>query len=317
MTPCGYGQQMLYNSAVKPKNGISATNSEMSLFFQRYLWQDLIGAFKWKIPDHWSYDYLTYSIFMYGFVAVINTDKFGVIPQICSLKGYNIYYEPTRAVITNHLLHGIKEPVIGKQCTLIRLNADYSGMWDLVTYYADLLASMCSAVGVNIINSKLAFIFFGNNKAQGETLKKIYDDISAGKPAVFADKAVLNPDGTPAWTFFDSNVSQHYILDKLLVDMDKIINQFRTRCGIANANMEKKEREIVDEVNSNNDATAIAPESRLDRLKKGVKETVEMFHVKLSVDWRYKPNEQSTDINTDNNVGKSAGNERNGNTRRG
>lgn len=313
--PMGYGVQMMYNVATQATNGVKATNTDMSQFFQRYLWQDLIGAFKWEIPDNWDYDYLTYSIFMYGFVAVINTDKFGVIPQICGLKGYNVYYQPTTAVISNHLLGGIREPIIGKQCTLIRLNADYCGMWDLVSYYADLLASMCSAVGVNIINSKLAYIFLSNNKAQSESFKKIYDDIAAGKPAVFADKQILGADGNPNWMFFDSNVSQHYIVDKLLVDMDKIVNQFRTKCGIANANMEKKEREIVDEVNSNNDATAIAPESRLDRLKKGVKDTVEMFHVKLSVDWRYKPNEQSVSVNSSDNASKSSGIQRNGDSR--
>ena len=314
MLPVGYGPQMMYNVFAHTNSNVKADNTQMSEFFQRYLWQDLIGAFKWEIPDTWDYDYLTYAIFMYGYVAVINTDRFGVIPQICGLRGYNIFYQPSIAVISNTFLQGIREPIIGKQCTLIRLNADYCGMWDLISYYADLLASMCSAVGVNIINSKLAYIFFSQNKAQAESFKKIYDDIASGQPAVFADKGVLGPDGNPNWLFFDSNVSQHYILDKLLVDMDKIVNQFRTRCGIANANMEKKEREIVDEVNSNNDATTIAPETRLDRLKKGVKETVDMFHIKLSVDWRYKPNER-TDIAADNTTNEPRSIQRTGNSR--
>lgn len=316
MIPWGYGHQMTYNTFKNNTSGVHATDTVLSQFFQRYLWQDLIGAFKWEIPDWWSYDYFTYCIYVYGFVAVINTDKFGVIPQQCGLQGYNIFYEPTHAVISSPLLKGIITPVIGKQCAIIRINADWYGMNDLVTYYADLMATACSAIGVNLINSKLAYVMMGQNKNTAETLKSLYDEIASGKPAVVMDKAALNPDGTPSWVMFNNNVGQNYITDKLLVDLEKIRNMFKTAVGIPNGNQEKKEREIVDEVNSNNIATIIAPESRLDRLKKGVEDANRIFGINLSVDWRHDPNEQNEYNNTDSVQSESESIRRNGGSQR-
>lgn len=286
--PFDYNSRMIYNT--RCGGGlIKATDTNISRFFQRYLWARLIGVLKWDIPDYWSYDYFTYCLYQFGYVCVLNTDRFGVIPQFCGVKGYNIFYEPTHAVVTNPLLDGIKEPIIGKQCTIIRVNADWGGMWDLITFYADLMAAVCSAIGVNLTNSKLAYILLASNKAQAETLKHMYDTVANGEPVVALDKNALNLDGTPSWTLLDTNVANHYISDKLLVDLQAIINMFDTEIGIPNANKQKRERMITDEVNANNTDTSMGTLTRLERLQQGAKQTREMFGIKCSVDWRVKP----------------------------
>lgn len=287
--PFDYASRMTYNTRCS-SNLVKATDTNISRFFQRYLWERLIAVLEWHIPDHWSYDYFTYCLYQYGYVCILKTDRFGVIPQFCGVRGYNIFYEPTHAVVSNPLLDGIKEPIIGRQCTIIRVNADWGGMWDLITYYADLMAAVCSAVGVNLVNSKLAYLLIGNNKATAATLQKMYDHIASGEPAVCMDKSAFNAmDGTPNWTLFDSNVSQHYITDKLLVDLQAIVNMFDTEIGVPNANKQKKERMITDEVNANNTDTCMGTLSRLARMQKGAKQTREIFGIECSVDWRVKP----------------------------
>ena len=144
----------LYNSSISPST-IHCENASLTWFFKRYLLQKVLSVFEFEnIPENWDKDYFLYTLFMFGHVAVINTDKFGVIPQFCTLHGRDVFYRPTNALITNHLIRGFKDPRIGSQCSLIKMQPDYGGAWDIVTYYADLMALSAEALGVNLVNSK-------------------------------------------------------------------------------------------------------------------------------------------------------------------
>ena len=125
------------NSTVKPST-VHIHNTGLSMFFKRYLLQRAISVFKWKLPETWSKDYFLYSLYCWGYVAIVNTDKFGVIPQACGLSGYDVFYQPTNAIIANPLLRGTLQPKIGKECTLIKLQPDYGNVMGLVDYYGDL-----------------------------------------------------------------------------------------------------------------------------------------------------------------------------------
>ena len=71
--------------------------------------------------------------------------------------------------------------------------------------------------------------------------------------------------------------------------MRKIEEMFDTYIGIPNANTDKRERLVTDEVNANNVETATRCELWLDSLKKGCQKVNDMFGLTLSVDWRVKP----------------------------
>jgi hypothetical protein len=71
--------------------------------------------------------------------------------------------------------------------------------------------------------------------------------------------------------------------------MRKIEAMFDTEIGIPNANTDKRERLVTDEVNSNNAETASKAELWLDELKTGCEKANKMFDLKLSVDWRHDP----------------------------
>lgn len=231
----------------------------LAWYYQRYLLQKAMSVFEWDLPENWTKyrgkDYFLYCLYCFGFVAVVNTDKFGVIPQGCTLGGYGVFYEPKWAVIANPLLRGVLRPKIGKECELIKLQPDYGGIMDIVYQYAEQMALASQAVSVNLINSKFAFLFGADNNASAQSLKKMYEEITSGQPAVVADKKLLRNDGTPAWQLFVQNLKQQYIASDILSDMKKIEAEFDTRIGIPNANTDKRERLITDEVNSNNAGT--------------------------------------------------------------
>lgn len=270
---------------------VHSQNTILVQYFRRYLMQKAISVFKWKLPEGWARNYFLYVLYCWGFLAIINTDKFGVIPQQCGLRGYNVYYQPTNAIITNPLLRGIREPEIGTECVLLRLQPDYGGVMDLVNYYAEELALASEAISVNLLNSKLAYVFTAQNKSTAESFKKLYDEIASGNPAVVQDKNLLGDDGKPSWMPFAQNLAQTYIAGDLLTAMREIENQFCTDLGLPNANTNKKERLITDEVNANNVETYTRAAMWLEELQKGCEDASAMFGIDLSVDWRVDPTE--------------------------
>lgn len=276
---------------------VHVTNTALTAYFAKYLLQKAMSVFKWQIPETWDKDFFLYTLYCFGRVAIINTDKFGIIPQMCSLGGFNVFYRPAYVLISNPLFDREYKLNINSQCTVIKMQADYGGIMDVVTYYASLMACAAEAIGINIFNTRLAYVFFADNKNVGETYKKMFDKIAGGNPAVVIDKNLLDESGNPHWQAFNQNINQTYIADKLLADLRKIESMFATDVGLPNANTDKRERLITDEVNANNVETASKMELVLDHLKKGCEETRKLFGIKISVDWRHNPLEVQGQVN--------------------
>lgn len=274
-------------------NTVHVTNTALARFFKRYLLQKAISVFKWNLPDNWVKNYFLYVLYVNGYISVIYTDKFGVIPQHCGLYGRGVMYQPTNAVIANPLLKGDMRPVIGESCEILRLTPDYGGIMDLVSFYGDMMSICASGAAMNTNNSKLAYAFAVGNKNAAESFKKMYDKIESGDPAAFYDKSLLNEQGEPAWTVFQQNLRQNYIAGDMLLDLAKWEDQFCTAVGIPNSDASYKERTTSFDVAGHNVETACRADMWLEELKKGCDRVNAMFgdlmDTRLSVDWRYSP----------------------------
>lgn len=276
----------LYNSNFSPST-IHVTNTSLSNFFKRYLFQKAIGVLKWTLPETWCESYFKYVLFAWGFIGVVETDKFGVICQAGAPYGYDIYYQPTQLIITNPLLKGSLQPRIGEECEVIKLMPDWGGIMDLVNYYADMMALAAEAVAINWVNSHCAFVFPAEKDSVAQSYKKMYDKIAAGQPAVVVDKSLFKEDGSVAWEPFIQNVGQNYITDKLISDLRKLEAEFDTIVGIPNTNTDKRERLNVPEVNANNVETNVLSDTWLDNLNDGITKVNDMFGLNIKVEKRY------------------------------
>lgn len=288
--PASYDYINLYNSSFSPST-VHVKNTGLQRYFRKYLLQKAISVFKWQLPEEWDPDYFKYTLYGLGYIAVLNTRSFGVICQGGALGGYNLYYRPSYIMITNPLLKETITADIGSDCALIKLQPDYSSIMDIVNYYADQMALASEAVGMNLVNVKTGVVFGAKDKAQAESYKKMFDKLADGDPAVFIDKNMLDDQGKPNWMPFVQNLGQQYITDKLLSDIRKIEAMFDTEIGIPNANTDKAERLITDEVNANNTETATRCELWLESIRRGIDDANNMYGLDLSVDWRVDPNQ--------------------------
>lgn len=280
-----YSYRNAYNSTVNPST-VHIHNTGLQRFYARYLLQKAISVFEWTVPDSWARNYFLYTLYAWGFIAIVNTDRYGVICQQCGLSGFDLYYQPRNAIISNPLLRGILQPQIDVQCVLLRLQPDYGGIMDIVNYYADMLALCSESAGINLLNTRLAYVFAAGNKAQAESFKKLYDNIASGEPAGFVDKTLFDDEGNLRMEMFNQNLKDVYIAGDILDDMRAWEMKFDADIGIPVSQQSKKERLITDETQSAIRESRSKCDLWLDELKKGCEKARNMFDINIDVKWR-------------------------------
>lgn len=289
--PIPFSIENLVKSSVSP-SGVQYANNAAFGFYCRYLWQKLVNVFTYDLPEDWAADTVQAALFGNGCCAVVPTAKFGLVAAWATPGGYDINMEPHFVVIANRLLPTLtgKQLVIGRDCAAIHIAPDWCGAVDLIATYATKLALAMQAIDVNLINSKIAYVFAARDQASAKSFKAMMDKINTGEPAVVVDKALFNDDGSPNWQLFTQNLKNTYLVSDLLCDLKKIEDEFDSKVGIPNANTDKRERLITDEVNANNAETAIIAAGWLDHIQTGLKQVKEMYGVDIKIDWRYKQN---------------------------
>lgn len=288
--PYSYNFINLFLSRFNP-SAIHTKDTALFNYFVRYLFQKIISVYEFRnIPDTWAENYFKYVLFGYGHLAVFDTDEYGVICQECTLSNtHTIFYQPSEVLIANPVLKELRLK-IGRDCELVKLQPDYMGVMDIITVYADLLAVALETANINLMNSKASFIFMAQNKAEAETYKKLYDELSGGKPFAIVSKTLMNEDGSKNWDFFVQNVGQNYITDRILNDMKTIEDQFNTKVGIPNANTQKRERLISSEVMANDIDTKALVNVWLDTMKTDLAKVNEHYGLDIQVNYRYEMN---------------------------
>ena len=275
-------------SAILPP--VKGLNNITALYFRKYLFQKLLSAFKWTLPELWNKDYFQYILYGIGFICVFDSgaDGFGVIPQRCGIYGYNLYYQPRQVIIKNPLLPNTRDKIINEDCVVLKINPNYTGVLDIIDYYAVKMAMLSADLESNLFNSKLSYLFTVKNQATANAVKKLYDQISQGNPAVVVDKDLRNEDGSANWEVFQQNLSSNYIASDLLQDMRRIENEFCCKVGIPTTNTEKRERMSEVEVTRNDIETESLIDGWLERLNDDVKKVNQMFpNVNLKVERRW------------------------------
>lgn len=238
----------LYNSNRSVAGRVQ--NDINTRYYMRALWQRAISGTTFKLPEEWkkARRYFKNVLFGIGYIGVIKSPQYGIIPQICTISGYGLFLQPTDLLVCQPLCEF--EGTIGEDCQVIHLG-DYIGIWDIIEHYAIRLSIAITSLDCALMNERISLLAAGKNKAATETLKYLYEKISAGEPfAVYDDKTLKSNDldekSEPIWTY-SQDVQSQYISDKLLADIDTILQQFDREVGIA-AVGEKKERMLTNEV---------------------------------------------------------------------
>lgn len=300
--PADYEGLNQYNSMRSVAGRVQ--NDENTAFYMRALWQRAIAGTSFKLPKSWrkAKRYFKNVLFSLGYIGVIDTPKYGRIPQICSFSGYGLYRQPVEMLVNQPLVQFTG--TIGENCELIHLCGDYRGIWDIVEHFAIRLSIAITSVDCALINERLSVLAAAKSKQAAETLKYLFEKISAGEPFAVYDKAIksdsIDGNDDPIWTF-SQDVANQYISDKLLADIDTILMQFDKEIGIA-AVGEKKERMLTDEIAMQNEDACARSSTWFENLSDSFDLVNELFpDLGLSFTMKYGGDEYEYNAEIDSN----------------
>lgn len=249
--PLNYNQINVGAGTFSP-SPVKSYNNRTFGFWIRALFQRITSVIEFDLPDEWQgtvKDFFLYCMYKYGFVCVFDSDEFGMSFQPCAPKGYDFYYQPTDVVISNPLYQATLK--IGTECELLKLTPDYVGIWDIIEYYAERFSSLDNAINMSLINCKTPYILGAKNKTASSALKKIFDKVNRGDPAVIFDEKLINDPNTKDTPFqlieLLRNPKEAYLTTDQLMDFQTILNNFDAEIGIPTVPYQKKERLVAQE----------------------------------------------------------------------
>lgn len=269
-------------------SSVKSYNNRTFLFWERALFQRALSVIDYdEFPEEWNgavKDLFEYCILTLGFVPVFEIPQYGKTFNPGTLSGYDWYYRPTKAIITNPALPYSLDLEIGKTCAVIKLTPDYRGIRDITEYYAEKLSTLDNAINMSLINNKFAFMLGAKNKAAAEALKKMLDLINSGEPAVIFDRKIMDDPNTktdPFQIWERGAMKDNYMTTEQLADFRTLLHNFDSEIGIPTLPIEKKERMISDE------ATALEADSTsrsriwVECINESAKEAERLFGIKI------------------------------------
>ena len=212
-------------------------NHYQMLALNRYKWENLPNGIESRYIEQMLYDN--------GECAMFDHPDLGLcVLRSSSRENLNIYGEPTKLTLTGFNEHRV---VMMDECVRI-LNNDL-GLPTLqnISYYARRMAEIDDIIMQNLRQQRVPYLFATNENNQ-LSVKMLYDKMYQGEPAIFIDKEMLK--GEPE-NIMVLPVQAPYLVDKLQIQKQEMERELLTFLGINNT-LEKKERLLQDETNSNN-----------------------------------------------------------------
>lgn len=246
-----------------------------------------VSIFQWEnLPDGIESDWIEAQLFERGQVAWFKTDsrKSPVNTNLClpfeTSGRVNIYGQPKKIIARGKTSDEFN--VKFGEFIPIKSNVSAYAPKETAILYAYRLATVERTLDVNISNQKSPFVFKGTKDQQLSVMNFMqgFDD----NETFFIVDEDFSPVDAKRFDIFNTNAP--YVADKLMLYKHDILNEWLTFCGLSNANTDKKERLIVDEVNANNEEVKIGISTGLQMRKKAAEDINEMFGLNIKVNER-------------------------------
>lgn len=254
------------------------------------------------MPQNWAKNYIYPLLFLKGNFCVMNTARFGIIPQHGNPYGVDVQYQPTNYVVANPAfdvsING--DLVIGTDCEIVKLAPDWLGIGDLINSYAQRVAMTLSNHDVACALAKFGFIFTAKNKSTAETFKVAFDDIMSGKLAVVINQALYDKEtGKPLYEYFNNDIDKCYnVVKSALESVENLKHAFDMEIGIYTA-PDKKERMITDEVEETKNAVMSKCELWVETINECLEKVNAHYNLDIRARLRY-PNNRGGDQRENN-----------------
>ena len=225
----------------------------------------------------------------------------GLVTSYGGLSGIDYYYKPTKFVYAQPVL-GSANLEIHKDVVIIYNSQvdilDTSGLLSLIQRYARMLADIDSSINIYTVNTRAMTINVANNQKTATAMDEVMKKLRAGDYSTMNEASILENIRTLATAPNTNNV-----LTELLVTRESMLRAFYREIGVKSA-IQKKERMITDEVESDNQMLLINQADMLNFRKIGIEEINKVFGttITVSIAPEYQPiTETDTKAEKENN----------------
>lgn len=223
-----------------------------------------LSMFEWvNLPKSMNARWIERTLYYNGQCAFLKDKKYGFINTMCTGGGaINIYGLPTRLNCysfeyqsSRKLYTGInplltdkqKEAMQNNEAILVMNNWESVPTSATIELFAYRLYEAQRTADTNIIAQKTPIMVIVDEK-QRLFMENLYNQYNGNQPFIFGDKDQLSVDSLKV-----IKTDAPFIADKITEYKKEIWNEALTFLGINNIMLEKKERLVSDEANSNNE----------------------------------------------------------------
>lgn len=219
-----------------------------------------------------------------------STDKL-VVSMVTQDGDLNMYYnpikfrayDPTGASVKLDLSTGV----------ICYNNFTRTPTTNIINQYADRLSDITRTIDIDLGNQKHPIIYSGPKKLL-LSIKNLFRNIRKNEPIIYTQQDIGQLTAI--------NVQTEMVSDKLQTLKLSFWNEAMTMLGIENVNMEKRERLIKDEVNSNSEQIEMSRNMGLIARRDFCKRFNDMFGTDIWVRYRVHVDRTENELMTENPV---------------
>lgn len=274
----------LGNGSKVVKTTANEANQHTLIDYMTRLRSLALAMFKYdNVPETVSIRHLESVLYDQGRALFFNDPLYGFMALACTPSGkLNHYNEPIRytAISTTY-----SKEFNAEDAVLIRNNYAALPTSHTIDLFAQRLSIVERIMDVNINAQKTPIILLCSEQ-QRLTLKNLYKQYAGNEPFIFAD-SMMNLDNVKT-----ISTGAPYLADKLTTQKHAIWNEAMTFLGQSNANTDKRERLITNEVDANNQMVQLSAEVMLLTRREAIEEINRKFGLNMSVDLRVKQQQE-------------------------
>ena len=236
------------------------------------------SMFKWEgLPNGIPERFIEDCLFTFGQCAFIEDPTLGfMVTKVAPSGKLNMYNMPI--AYTCHALE-YHETWDKDDIVIIRNNAIETPTSHTIRLFAKRLTEVERTIDVNIKTQKTPFIITTPEK-QRLTLANLLKQYDGNIPFIYGTKE-LDLEAIKA-----IKTDSPFIADQLMIYKHDLWNEAMSFLGIQNANTDKRERLISDEVNANDQMVVLSAETMLKERQLACEQIKELFGIDVTVSLR-------------------------------
>jgi len=246
-----------------------------------------MNAFEWSgLPDGIQERHIERELFSKGKAIFFRDPLMSYMCLECGTTGnVNIYGDPT-----HYIAHGFNYNRTYKadECVIIENNKLRLPTDPFIMFYVNKLTEAERTMDVNVKANKTPVVFTCDDK-DALTFKALFNQVDGNVPAIYADKN-LNIDSVKA---FQTGVK--FLGNELMDYKRSVESELLTFLGVNNSPIDKKERLITDEANSNNQLIESFCDLQLEARQRACEAINELYGLNVSVKKRAEPVEMEVE----------------------